>query len=91
MRLQCQIVRSHQVAIFCGLVTLRYVVVDLGHDGLLVGRELALGDVAQVGVGALQELAGGRGAVDGLVMRNDGRDLPGASVGIRVAFRCVRL
>ena len=79
--------RPDQVSFFRGLAALGNVIVDLRDDRLLVGRELALGDVAQVGIGTIEELAGRCCAVDGLVVRDDWRNLPGSGVGIGVAFR----
>lgn len=79
--------RSHQVAVFGGLAALGDVVVDLGHGGLLVGRELALGEVAQVGVGAFQELVSRRRAMDSLVVRDTWRNLTWIRMRIRGAIR----
>ncbi len=87
MCLERQIVRPHQVTIFCSLVALGDVVIDLRHDGLLIGRELALGDVAQVGVGALQKLVGGCRAVDRVVVSDHWRNLALVGVCICAAFR----
>ena len=75
MCLERQIMRPDQVSFFRCLAALGNVIVDLRDDGLLVGRELALGDVAQVGIGALQKLVGGCRTMDRLIVRDHGRNL----------------